>query len=89
MSGTSQLPVQSDTAASPELLYRRIVVKAGTSVLTAAPAHRGLDPTAMADLVRQICQLRLLSAEVLLVTSGAIAAGEEVLGPGREELDRD
>ena len=91
MSGTSQLPVQPATgaAASQELRYRRIVVKAGTSVLTAAPAHRGLNPAAMADLVRQICQLRLLSAEVLLVTSGAIAAGEEVLGPGREELDRD
>ena len=91
MSGTSQLPVQSvsGTAASQVLSYRRIVVKAGTSVLTAAPAHRGLNPVAMADLVRQICHLRLLSAEVLLVTSGAIAAGEEVLGPAREELDRD
>ncbi len=91
MSGTSQLPVQSvtGTAASQELRYRRIVVKAGTSVLTAAPEHRGLHPAAMADLVRQICHLRLLSAEVLLVTSGAIAAGEEVLGPGLEGLDRD
>ena len=91
MSGTSQLPAQSvtGTAASQVLRYRRIVVKAGTSVLTAAPVHRGLNPEAMADLVRQICHLRLLSAEVLLVTSGAIAAGEEVLGPGGEELDRD
>jgi len=91
MSRTSEIPIQADTgaAASMELRYRRIVVKAGTSVLTAAPAHRGLSQDAMADLVRQICQLRLLSAEVLLVTSGAIAAGEEVLGPGREELDRD
>ena len=77
MSRTSEIPVQSGTgaAASMELRYRRIVVKAGTSVLTAAPEHRGLNQDAMADLVRQICQLRLLSAEVLLRPAGARAPG--------------
>lgn len=37
----------------------------------------------MGDLVRQIAQLRQdLSAQILLVTSGAIAAGQEALGRG-------
>ena len=43
----------------------------------------------MADLVRQMAELRTLSPEVLLVTSGAIAAGQEALGPSRDRLDRD
>jgi glutamate 5-kinase len=71
--------------------YRRVVVKAGTSVLTGGPGRRGLDLTVMADLVRQISQLqRQWDTEVLLVTSGAIAAGREVLGEGRDsQLGRD
>ena len=62
--------------------YRRIVIKAGTSVLTKPPDHRGLNLELMADLVRQICDLRGFGAEALLVTSGAIAAGREALGSG-------
>src|SRR5919106_2590177 len=71
--------------------YRRVVVKAGTSVLTGSPGRRGLDLTVMADLVRQISQLlRQWDTEVLLVTSGAIAAGREVLGEGWDsQLGRD
>jgi len=62
-----------------ELLYHRIVVKAGTSVLTNGSGARGLDRTVITDLVRQMCWLREQGAEVLLVTSGAIAAGREAL----------
>ena len=63
--------------SSSTLRYRRIVVKAGTSALT---SEAGLDAEMMADLVRQLCQIRDAYGEVLLVTSGAIAAGRSTLG---------
>lgn len=68
------------------LRYRRVVVKAGTGVLT-GPA--GLDEKVMADLVRQICELREASAEVLLVTSGAISAGRSALGQAIGDTGQD
>ena len=91
MSGGSQLGTQStvDPARNPKPAYRRIVVKAGTSVLTGPPAHEALDLQVMADLVRQMAELRGDSVEVLLVTSGAIAAGQEALGSNQDRLDRD
>ena len=82
---------QNETSA---LRYRRIVVKAGTSVLTGDSEPRGLNTNVVADLVRQVCLLREQGAEVLLVTSGAIAAGREALingasGAGRERSGRE
>ena len=84
MSGVSHLHTESSLPreGSQPLPYRRIVVKAGTSVLTAGPDHQALDLTVMADLARQISELRTLSTEVMLVTSGAIAAGQEASGRG-------
>ena len=82
MSSSSQAPLPeiSHQTTSPIGRYQRIVVKAGTSVLTGGPGNSGLDLDVMADLARQICFLRdLHGAEVLLVTSGAIAAGHEAL----------
>jgi len=59
---------------------RRIVVKAGTSVLT-RDGSNGLDQAVLSNLVGQISQLRQTrGSEVLMVTSGAIAAGRGVLG---------
>jgi glutamate 5-kinase len=61
-------------------LYRRIVVKAGTSVLTGGKSSTDLDNGVMTDLVSQIARLaQTHQAQVLLVTSGAIAAGRSVL----------
>jgi glutamate 5-kinase len=68
------------------LRYRRIVVKAGTGALT---GPSGLDPEVMADLVRQVCQVRDAAGEVLLVTSGAIAAGRAALGQSRGDMGPD
>ena len=68
------------------LCHRRIVVKAGTGALTGSS---GLDAEVMADLVRQICQVRDESGEVVLVTSGAIAAGRSALGQTRAEIEQD
>ena len=78
-----------DQSRNPKSAYRRIVVKAGTSVLTSPPAHQALDLKVMADLVRQMAELHDSSAEVLLVTSGAIAAGQEALEGNQHRLDRD
>ncbi|MGC9468712.1 MAG: glutamate 5-kinase [Anaerolineae bacterium] len=57
---------------------RRIVVKVGTSVLTAGT--RRLSPPRMVDLARQCAGLHHGGDELILCTSGAIAAGRERLG---------
>jgi len=55
----------------------RIVVKLGTNVLTAG-SERLYRPR-MIDFVRQLAELRHQSHEVVLVSSGAVAAGRERL----------
>ncbi|MBY6186993.1 glutamate 5-kinase [Marinobacter hydrocarbonoclasticus] len=60
------------------LRYRRIVVKLGTSVLTSGSPK--LNRAHMVELVRQMARLRQAGCEIILVTSGAIAAGREHLG---------
>lgn len=57
------------------LRYRRIVVKAGTNVLTRKTAH--LDRQSLASIAEQIAGVVRIGAQVALVTSGAIAAGRE------------
>lgn len=58
--------------------YQRLVVKLGTSVLTGGTPR--LDRAQMADLVRQCARLHAAGRDVIVVTSGAIAAGRERLG---------
>jgi glutamate 5-kinase len=58
--------------------YKRVVVKVGTSVLT--DGTRQLSPPRMVDLARQCAELQRRGYEVILCTSGAIAAGRERLG---------
>ncbi len=61
----------------PPSPYHRIVVKAGTSVLT-GDVGDALDISVMRDLVSQIARLQGMDgAQMLLVTSGAIAAGRQ------------
>jgi glutamate 5-kinase len=62
--------------------YRRIVVKFGTSLLTAGTNKLNLEK--MSDLVNQIAFLHDRGAEVIVVTSGAIAVGREKLGLPRK-----
>jgi len=57
--------------------YRRIVVKLGTSTLTTGTPHLSLPH--MVDLVRQIAHLHTEGAQIVLASSGAIAAGNEAL----------
>src|SRR5690606_34163383 len=56
----------------------RIVVKVGTSVLTGGTTR--LDQAHMVDLARQCALLQRQGHDVILCTSGAIAAGRERLG---------
>ncbi len=59
-------------------MYRRVVVKIGTSVLTGG--GQTLDRAHMVDLVRQCAELHERGLDVIVCTSGAIAAGRERLG---------
>src|ERR1039458_2075971 len=56
----------------------RLVVKVGTSLLTKAGGH--LDGARMARLVRDLSAIQKSGVQVVLVSSGAIAAGMGELG---------
>ena len=58
--------------------YQRIVVKLGTSVLTGGT--RNFDLARMVEIARQCAELRQQGHDVIICTSGAIAAGRERLG---------
>ncbi|MSQ10362.1 MAG: glutamate 5-kinase [Dehalococcoidia bacterium] len=58
--------------------FRRVVVKVGTNLLTAGTDR--LDLEVMSSLVGQIARLRQRGAQVVLVSSGAVAAGKHRLG---------
>ncbi len=64
---------------------RRIVIKVGSSTLSAADG--GLDRAYVEKLVAQIAELRQTGVQVVLVTSGAISAGLETLGISSHPTD--
>ena len=55
--------------------YRRIIVKAGTNILTGGSDE--LDEAFIENLVSQISDLSKVGREMILVSSGAEAAGRE------------
>jgi len=57
--------------------YHRIVVKLGTTLLTSGRDH--LDLAVMATLVEQLAALHARGRQVIVVSSGAVAAGRERL----------
>ena len=63
----------------------RVVVKIGSSSLTTAEG--GIDPARVRALVESLAKLRARGAEVVLVSSGAIAAGLAPLGLVRRPRD--
>jgi len=69
-------------AGGAPLRYGRIVAKFGSNVLTAG--SDSLNPEVMTALVDQVAGLHAKGAEVIVVTSGAIAAGRYRLGARRE-----
>src|SRR5512134_2077444 len=56
----------------------RLVIKLGTAILTDGAPR--LSPPRLVDLVRQMSALHGAGSEVILVSSGAMAAGREALG---------
>src|SRR5690349_1382503 len=73
-------------ASSHNATPRRLVVKLGTNVLTAGSDH--LHRPRMVELARQLAEVRSQGVEVVLVSSGAVAAGRERLQfpPRRRDL---
>jgi len=65
--------------------YRRIVAKFGTNLLTAGTDR--LHPETIAGLVEQVARLMEQGREVVIVTSGAIAAGRERLDRAQNRRD--
>lgn len=72
--------------------FKRIVVKIGTSTVTGG--SKKVDMPQMIDLVRQLSLIKDSGADVVLVSSGAVATGRELLGypnlskhvPGKQML---
>jgi glutamate 5-kinase len=65
-----------------DLAYRRIVLKFGTSLLTGGSDR--LDTEVMAALASQVAAIHERGAEVVIVTSGAVAAGRHRLKANHE-----
>jgi glutamate 5-kinase len=74
------VPTREQVAAA-----RRVVVKVGSSSLTTAEG--GLDPARLDALVDAVAARRLAGSQVVLVSSGAIAAGLAPLGIPRRPTD--
>jgi glutamate 5-kinase len=75
----------SDAARAWTSDARRWVVKVGSALLT--DDGRGIDDAVIARLVSEIAELRANGHEVLLVSSGAVAAGMLRLGVDRRPTD--
>ena len=71
-------PAQVATMREELAGARRVVVKVGSSSLTTTEG--GIDPQRMEKLVGVLARTRLAGREIVLVSSGAIAAGLSPLG---------
>ena len=65
--------------------YQRLVAKFGTNLLTGGTDR--LDLELMTNLVEQLAQLHSQGHEVIIVSSGAVAAGRQKLGLTKERKD--
>lgn len=65
--------------------YKRLIAKFGTNLLTGGTGR--LDSSIMSSLVEQVAQLHSQGHEVIIVSSGAVAAGRQKLGITREQKD--
>jgi len=74
-----------EMTGSSSIKYRRIVVKLGTSLLTGGGNQ--LNQEVMAKLAEQVARLLQQDAEIVIVTSGAAAAGRHKLGLTKKTKD--
>lgn len=63
--------------------YKRLVVKLGTNLLTGGSGNLNID--IMSSLTTQVAQLHREGYEIIIVSSGAVAAGRQKLGLSREK----
>jgi len=77
--------VEAAPGGEGDLRYRRVIAKFGTNVLTAGTDRLNLET--MSTLVGQVACLHRQGADVIVVTSGAIAAGRHRLGAPRRRRD--
>ena len=66
-------------------VFHRLVIKLGTNLITAG--KDSLDRQMMARLVDQVAELRRRGQEVIIVSSGAVAAGKHRLGIKKRRRD--
>lgn len=91
MSAQHQSPSTEQTASTGEpsrqtpASHKRIVAKVGTSLLTGGTGRLNMD--VMASLVAQIANLHSQGKQMLLVSSGAVAAGRHALGVTPDDKD--
>ena len=71
--------------STKKLRYRRVVAKLGTNLLTGGQDN--LDLSQIESIVGQVARLHEQGAEVIIVTSGAVAAGRSRLGARRPRRD--
>jgi len=74
--------VSKANSVNPGLSYHRVVAKFGTSLLTGGGNQ--LDQNMMSGLVAQLARLHQQGLELMVVSSGAIAAGRSKLGLTRK-----
>ena len=76
---TFQIPREEGLALRQKYLdaARRVVVKVGSALLT---SQEGIDRTALANIAETVFALCESGREVILVSSGAVAAGKQRLG---------
>ena len=67
----------SDSSSRSAHTWRRVVVKVGTNLLT--DSTENLSIRFIDEIVRQVVELRKRGVEVIIATSGAVAAGRELL----------
>jgi len=60
------------------MTFHRLVVKCGTSTLTGGTSR--LAPSRLVEVAQQVARLRSEANEIIVVSSGAVAAGRERLG---------
>ncbi len=68
-----------------KMLYKRLIAKFGTNLLTGGTGH--LDLSIMSSLIEQVAQLHQQGHEIIIVSSGAVAAGRQKLGLTKERKD--
>jgi glutamate 5-kinase len=65
--------------------YRRLIAKFGTNLLTGGTGS--LDSSIMSSLAEQVARLHQQGHEIIIVSSGAVAAGIQKLGLAKEHKD--